>query len=186
MIEKIKRELDEKFEAREKALKASRDIVPTCARAIRLVQKREFKKAEQEAERIRQKISAVEKLLEGYPVLRNSVLSSAWQEYSELVIYLSVAEGKELPEPDVPPEYYLTGLGDAIGELKRYALELMAEGKKEDAKRLYEELEDFYSEYAGLAYPNSIVPGLKHKQDVARKVLNDLRETLAKARIFSG
>ena len=111
------------------------------------------------------------------------MLGSAYQEYAELMTYLSVVRTGKLPRVAVPAEYYLTGLGDAIGELKRYALELLAKGKRKEAEELYESLEDLYAEYASLAYPGSIVPGLKRKQDVARKVLNDLRETLAKTKI---
>ncbi len=183
MINRIKKELDKKFAVREKALKANREIVPMCAKAIRLVQKKEFKKAEQEANKIDKKIRKIELILKNYPDIKDSVLGAAYQEYAELMIYLSLVRGRKLPSLKVPLKYYLTGLGDAIGELKRYVLELLAEGKKEDAEKLYNKLEDLYAEYASLAYPSSIVPGLKHKQDVARKVLNDLRETLTKNKI---
>ncbi len=185
VLKKVEGELDKKFEARERALKANREIVPTCARAIRLVQLRKFGQAREEAERIKRRIKEIEKMLKQYPDLRDSVLGSAYQEYAELVVYLGMVEKGRIVDPGVPAKYFLLGLGDAIGELKRYALELAAAGEHEKARSLYESLEDLYAEYAGLAYPNSIVPGLKHKQDVARKVLNDLKETLLKARIYN-
>lgn len=168
--------MDKKYKAREQALKANREIVPLCAKAIRLVQKKKFKDAMKEANKIEKKIRAIEKLLKNYPDITNTVLGAAYQEYAELAIYLNFIEKKTLPTLSVPPKYYITGLGDAIGELKRYALELVSEGKEKEARKLYEKLEDLYVEYASLTYPNSIVPGLKHKQDTARKVLNDLRE----------
>ena len=172
----MKKRLDKKYQAREQALKANREIVPLCASAIRLVQKKQFKSAMKESNKIEQKIRAIERILKNYPDITNTVLGAAYQEYAELAIYLNFIEKKSLPALSVPPKYYMTGLGDAIGELKRYALELVSEGKDKEAKDLYEKLEDLYVEFASLTYPNSIVPGLKHKQDTARKILNDLRE----------
>lgn len=173
MIKDIQKKLDKKTKARENAFKIQREIIPKCARAIRDVQKKNYKKAKKDMKEIEKIIKKVEKELKSYPELINPMLGSCYQEYAELYIFLNYVENGKLPKVNVPPEYYLTGLGDAIGELKRIGMELLAEGNVKGAEKLYNDLEILYGEFSMLIYPNSIAPGLKHKQDVARKVLND-------------
>ena len=75
-------------------------------------------------------------------------------------------------------KFYLLGLGDAIGELKRIGMELLSEHKLKQAEKLADDLENLYFEFSQSVYPNSIIPRLKHKQDVARQVLNVLHEEI--------
>ena len=83
-----------------------------------------------------------------------------------------------MPKVDVPPKFYLLGLGDAIGELKRVGMELLSAHKTKEAQALKEELEDLYYEFSKKTYPNAIVPGLKPKQDAMRRVLNDYNDSI--------
>ena len=165
--------LDKKTIAREKAFKTQRAVIPKCARAIRDVQKNNLKKAKKDLKEVEKIIKKVEKELKDYPELINPMLGSCYQEYAELCIFLGYVEKGKLVKVNVPPEYYLTGLGDAIGELKRIGMELLAEGNVKGAVKLHSDLEEIYNEFSQFIYPNAIAPGLKHKQDVARKVLND-------------
>lgn len=178
MIKKVSAELEDMANARDEAIKLQREIVPWCAQAIRDVQKKKFSEAEEKIKRIEKRINETEKILKKYPEIVNSVLGSSYQEYAELKIFLSYLKEKKLPKINVPSKYYLLGLGDAIGELKREGMEMLAVGKEKEAERLYEELEDLYYEFSQYVYPNSIVPGLKQKQDVARMVLNKFREQI--------
>jgi len=183
LIKKIIRELDEKVKVREEALKAQREIIPLCAQAIRDVQKNKKKKALGKVKKIDAKIKKVEKLLKKHPDMVKPVLGIAYQEYAELMILLNYLENKKLPSLNIPAEYYLLGLGDAIGELKRVGMQFLAQGKIEEAEELYNELEELYYNYSEFVYPNSIVPSLKQKQDVSRRVLNSFSEQLLNFRI---
>ena len=183
MIKEVLKELDKKVEVREKALKKQRRIVPLCAQAIRNVQKGRIKQAEKSVKEIEKTIKQIEKDIKKYPDLKNSVLGAPYQEYAELMILINWLEKKKLPKLSIPPQYYLTGLGDAIGELKRVAVDYLAEGKIKQAEQLYKELEELNYEFSKQVYPNSIVPGLKQKQDTARKVLNSLHEQIANYKI---
>ncbi|MEM0372764.1 MAG: hypothetical protein QXO69_02940 [archaeon] len=178
MMKNVVKELDEMVSAREEAFKVQRKIVPLCAQAIRDIQKKKFSEADEKIKEIEKTIKHVEKTLEKYPETVNSVLGESYQEYSELKIFLSYLQKKQLPVIDVPAKYYLLGLGDAIGELKRVGLELLAEGEYEKAKEMESNLEDLYYEFSQFVYPNSVVPGLKQKQDAARRVLNAFHEQL--------
>ena len=178
MLSQVHRELERMNQAREKAIKVSREIVPLCAQAIRNIQKEKYGLAEKSLTKIRKKIKAVERLLKKYPDLLYNILGSGYQEYAELSIFLSYIKKRRLPKVDVPPKFYLLGLGDAIGELKREGMNLLSKGKLREAERLKEELEDLYYEFSRKAYPSSLVPGLKPKQDAMRRVLNDYNDAI--------
>lgn len=173
MIKDIQKKLDKKTKVRDNALKIQRIVIPKCAQAIREVQKKNYKKARKELKEVEKIIKKTEKELKNYPGLINPMLGTCYQEYVELYILLNYVENGKLPKIEVPPEYYLTGFGDALGELKRIGMELLADGNIKGAEKLYNDLEVLYSEFSQFVYPNSIVPGLKHKQDISRKVLND-------------
>ena len=183
MINKILKKLDKKTETREKALKKQRKIVPLCAQAIRDVQKGREKQAEKAVKEIEKSIKEIEKIVKDYPDLKNSVLGTPYQEYAELMILTSWLKAKKLPSLSIPPQYYLTGLGDAIGELKRVAMDLLGRGKLKEAEQLYNELEELNYEFSKQVYPNSIVPGLKQKQDAARRIINSLYEQIINYKI---
>jgi len=178
MLQKTKKELEKKFAAREKALKLQREALPLCSAAIRNVHKNKLTAAKQKIAKIRGLIKKMEHVLKKHPDLIGSTIGIIYQEYAELRIYLSFLQTGTLPKLNVPEKYFVTGLADAIGELKRYVLELLSEGKLKDAVKMEEKLEDLYYQLSSLNYPNSIVPGLKRKQDVARNVLNELHKQI--------
>lgn len=178
MLANVHRELEAMNRARERAYHIQREIVPLCAQSIRDIQKDKYRLAERNLKRIRKKIKAVETLLRGYPDLVYTVLGSAYQEYAELSIFLLYVKKRKLPKPDVPARFYLLGLGDAIGELKREGMKLLSRGKLKEAESLKEELEDLFYELSRKTYPNSLVPGLKPKQDAMRRVLNDYNDSI--------
>lgn len=178
MLKKIKKELDELYVSREKALRLQREIIAICRGAIRDVQNGKTKQAAVKSKQIHKKVVECRKSCVKFPGLADDILGPAYQEYAELDIFLAASKKKKLPKLDMPAKYYVLGLGDAIGELKRRGIELLAQGKLKDAERVYEELEDLNSAYSQFVYPNSLIPGLKHKQDVASKVLADFHNVI--------
>jgi len=178
MLSQVHHELERMLNARERAYHIQREIVPLCAQSIRDIQKDKYKLAEKNLKRIKKKIKAVEKLLKNYPDLLYNILGSGYQEYAELSIFLSYVKRRKLPRMDIPAKFYLLGLGDAIGELKRVGMELLSKHRIKEAEKLKEELEDLFYELSRKTYPNSVVPGLKPKQDAMRRVLNDFNNAI--------
>jgi len=183
MLEKIKKELENAYLKREKILKKRRDILPLCQEGVKHIHQGEFQKAEDKKQEAKNLLKECEDELKEHPVLKDKTLGKSYQEYAELCIVKKYMEDGKIPELDVPPKYYLTGLGDAIGELKRAAMDKIGEGKIKEAEKIEDELEKLYTKFKRFSYPNSIVPNLKRKQDVARKVLNDLHENIVSAKI---
>jgi translin len=178
MLKKVKKELDAVCSARERAIKVQREIVPLCAQAIRDIQKNKYQEARGKLKKIEGKIRGSQKILKKYPEVADILLGPAYQEFAELSIFLGYIKNRKLPKVNVPAKYYLLGLGDAIGELKRVGLELLAQHKLKEAEKLEAELKDLYFEFSQYVYPNAVVPGLKHKQDVAQKILADFHNLI--------
>lgn len=166
---------------RDEVLPIRRDIINLCSRAIKNVHEKEFKEAREKQEEIEEKLSKVEEKLQKYPFFQKKTMKTPYQEYVELLVLKSQIAGEELPEIDVPPEPYLLGVLDAIGEMKRHALDLVIEGKTDKAVQIFDRMEEVYGELRGETFPDSIVPGFRRKQDQGKRTIQSLHSTLAEA-----
>ncbi|MEM4888550.1 MAG: haloacid dehalogenase, partial [Thermosphaera sp.] len=70
---------------------------------------------------------------------------------------------------------YLQGLGDVVGELRRHVVDLLDEAKVEEASNFLKVMELIYENLKRLDYPDAITPGLRHKVDVAARLIEDTR-----------
>ncbi len=131
-VEKARMFLSERDEVREKAIKASRDVIKHSGRMITEIQKGDLNKAE---EYLRQRKEATARFLElvrPYPELYYSGMAyNALSEYVEAIVLYDIVTGKDIPgyeELGIPPTPYLQGLGDVVGELRRLVLEEIRRG----------------------------------------------------------
>jgi len=172
-IEGASARLSSKVEAREElSLKARRGI-RLCGEAISLSHRGQINEAK---ERLREAKEIMEELRPKRWDFELDVLDALAQEYVEAEALVRVVEGRELPsaeELQVADEAYVLGMADLIGELRRRALEEMRRGNGPEAERLYELMKEIYELVWPLEYPRSLVPGLRHKLDVMRRVLDE-------------
>src|SRR6266581_1993351 len=182
IIARIEAELDEKDEVREVALKSSRAIVRLAGAAIRGMHRNEDVAAR--LTEARDEIRKLRGLLAEHPELWfGGAVEGALQEVSEAAVVHALIAGQALPSPEelgVTSAAYLLGLADAIGELRRFALDQLREGHVEQAARYLEIMQDIYDALLRFDHPNALVP-LRHKQDVARGLLERTRGELAVA-----
>ncbi len=180
VIEAIDRLLAVRDSAREEAIRISRDVIRLSKQVVNLVHKGDLEGASNTAKELESKVKELEERVAGFPDLYYSGLTyNALSEYVEASLLLDVALKRELrgfEELRVPPVPYLQGLGDLVGELRRLALEKVRSGDFSEAWRLYRIMESIYANLSKLEYPESLIPGVKHKVDVARRLLD---ETLA-------
>src|SRR5207249_2926833 len=120
-------ELDAKHAARERALVDSRALIRTCANTIRAVHRREFDRA---ADMLAQAAAASARLtdeLRGFQDLYwAGYVQDAQKEYCEATVTYRAVRGEPLPTPTelgVAAGPFLNGLGEAVGELRRYLLD---------------------------------------------------------------
>ncbi len=95
----------------------------------------------------------------------------AYQEYAEAVVFYAVKTRRTVPGAravGINDEAYLMGLMDVVGELKRELLEALRESKRSDAEFYFALMKRIYDGTRGLRFAESVLPGFRRKQDVAR------------------
>jgi translin len=182
IADSIQVKLDEKDTVREIAIKSARAIIRLSGHSIRGMHKGHdistlISEAMEEEERLRS-------LLQEHQEIWNSgIVQDALQELAEAAIVLSIVRGEDVPTPeelDLPPTTYLMGFADAIGELRRFSLEALRQGRTEDAEAQLDLMEDMFLVIMRFDYPDAIV-SIRRKQDVARSILEKTRGDVAVA-----
>jgi translin len=172
-IEGISARLSSKVEVREElSLKAKRGI-RLCGEAVSLSHRGQIDEAKKRLEEAKE---IMEELRLKRQDLELNVFDTLAQEYVEAEALVRVVEGRGLPsveELEVADEVYVLGMTDLIGELRRRVLEEMRRGNRPEAERLYELMKGIYELIWPLEYPRSFVPGLRHKLDAMRRVLDE-------------
>ena len=168
IVERIRAELDERDRRREELFRLARELRRVCTKAVWLAQLTEYSQSEALLARAKEMLSEVTE-----QDLRFQFLQEAGQEYAEAVITLHLLTGREPPshtELGIPAEWYLAGLGDVVGELRRRVLVLLREENIEEAERLLELMVEINRELSSLMYPAGVA-GVKRKQDIARMLV---------------
>jgi len=185
IISKIREVLDEKDQVRENALKITRETVRLSAEAIRAIHRGELENAKNMIKDVKKKLEDLATELRGHPdIYFGGYVYSAYQEYVEAAVLLSILEGSKIPSPEdlnVPYVPYLLGLGDVVGELRRQILDAIRKDQLDQGEFFLGIIEEIYEALSTLGYPNAIVPGLRHKCDVARNILEKTRGDLTNA-----
>ncbi len=184
IIEKIRARLDELDKYREKAIKLSRATIRLCGESIRAIHTRNYEKAIDKNNFAKEKLQELKMLATNAPDFLNSYLTIPFQEYVESNVLFRLIQKNDFPSPDelhVPYVPYLLGLGDVIGELRRFALDALRFNKIEEMQRMLSLMEKIYSELVFFDYPKAIVPGLRRKTDIGRSLVEKTRGDAATA-----
>ncbi|MCI4320692.1 MAG: translin family protein [Thermoplasmata archaeon] len=110
----------------------------------------------------------------------------ALQEGVEALLLIAVMAGTDFPTPDelgVPPESYLLGMGDVVGEVRRLVLAELTRGEVARAGELLAVMESIYRTLLGFETTRAIV-SLKPKQDTARALVERTRGEVTMARLL--
>ena len=184
IIKKIDGHISEKDQAREQALKISRDIIIKCRKAIQKLHTDNWDDAEALIDRSGEDIEKLNSVTENFPdLIHEGFVDNAAQEYVEAQCFYAILQDKELPDPDslhTTYKAYLLGLGDVVGELRRGALDLVIKGDTDRAYNYLGYMDNIYDALMQFDYPSNLVP-IKRKQDIARSLIEKTRGELAVA-----
>ena len=182
IAEQLRQNLVDKDAAREKALPLCRDAIRNCSQAIRAVHRQEFDQAAELLKTARGLINEAQQSFTAYSEFSNTgFIRDAQKELVEGHITLALVTGKELPEPDelgVDASAYLNGLGEAVGELRRYLLDSMRRGELARGEEMLTVMDDIYSVLVNMDFPDAITGGLRRTTDIVRGVLEKTRSDL--------
>ncbi|MEM1639028.1 MAG: haloacid dehalogenase [Desulfurococcaceae archaeon] len=174
--------LREKDSVREEVIKLTRDIIRLSGDIVHKVHQGRYDEAHKQLVATRELVDKLLTVVEPHPDLKYSGLTyNGLSEYIEAYMFYSIIVEKTIPSlktlktPIIP---YLQGLGDLVGELRRYIVKLLNELKLKEAELLLEVMEAIYNNLKIIDYPEPLIPGIKHKVDVAFRLLEDTRVLL--------
>ena len=165
--------------SREKLIKENREIISCCSKAIVLLHGNNLKDA----------TDMISKALELIQDLRKYVISDldrylwpAEQEYVEACILKEIVEKKPFISShldlNVSMNAYLTGLLDCIGEIKRMIYDNLRRNDFETSLSLFVIMQSFYDSIYPFSFYDNILPGVRKKLDVGKRIIEDVRITI--------
>jgi translin len=184
IAEQLRQELVSRDAAKEKLLPLCRDIIRYSSHVIRAVHRQEFQQASELLINTRNLLKEVEEIGEYSETGGAGAIRDAQKEYAEASITLALVTGKPLPQHKalgVDAAAYLNGLGEAVGEIRRYLLDAMRQGDLSRGEELLTAMDDIYSVLVTMDFPDAITGGLRRTTDMVRGVLEKTRSDLTLA-----
>lgn len=179
LLNKIRKELKEKDRVREKAQKDMRKATSLSKQAILLIHQKRFTESKKLIKKAKEIIARLNDASTKYPeIIYSGLFNAARQEYSEANIFLSLIEESRFITPEeinVPSVDYVLGLADVVGECRRLALDALREADVEKAEKCLQIMDEIYTELMGMDEAYMLVPGLRRKCDIARRIIETTR-----------
>ena len=182
IVDRITEHLTTKNQVRDLTLSRSRALIRYCANSIRAAHRHEYDEARALLAEAREAAATMKADAAAYPdVYYAGYLQDALKELAEAAIVLAIVTGQEVPDPDeLGIEYaaYLNGLGEAMGEMRRYVLDSMRRDDLASAEGLLDVMDDVYSHLVTIDFPDSLTGGLRRTTDMVRGVTERTRGDL--------
>jgi translin len=185
ICDRIRVDFDAKDAARERGLTLSREAIRHSANAIRAIHRGEYDDALALMETDAALLKEAEEGLQAHPDVHYAgFLQDAQKEYAEARQTYALVRGEPLPDPDdlgVAYAPYLNALGEAIGELRRHALDGIRHNEIAWGESLLEKMDEVYYAMVSFDYPPAISGGLKRTADVTRSLIERTRGDITNA-----
>lgn len=169
----------EEHEARERALRSSREIVRSSANSIRAAHRGEFEAADELLKEVAELARGMESILESHPrVYYGGFVEDALKEYAEAAATLGFVQDKtpaSAEELGIGAAPYLNGLAEAVGELRRSGLDSLRQDDFDRCERLLGLMDEVYSALVTMDFPEAVTGGLRRRTDAARGILERTR-----------
>jgi translin len=179
VLQEIKKELMKKNTIRESTHDSMRKATSLSKQTILLIHQKKIENAESSISQARTLLYSVQEQAKEYPeVIYGGMLSAAFQEYSEANILLTLIKEGRFTAPkeiEVPSIEYVLGLADVIGEYRRLALDYLREGEVDKGVKCLEIMDEVFIQLLALDEAYMLVPGLRHKSDIARRIIETTR-----------
>jgi translin len=182
IADQIRLSFSDKDAAREKVLPLCREAIRHCSQSIRAIHRQEFNQAKELLQATRKILDEVYQVIANYSELGHSgFVRDAQKEFAEGSITLALVTRNRLPGPEelnIEAAAYLNGLGEAVGELRRYLLDSMRREDLSRGEELLAAMDDIYSVLVTMDFPDAITGGLRRTTDMVRGVLEKTRSDL--------
>lgn len=182
LLKEIKQDLTEKEKIREEAHLNMRKATSLSKQAILLSHQQRSDEAHKQLEKAQEVITYLKGLANEYPsMIYGGMFSAALQEYSEACIFVKLIEEDRFVTPEeigVPRVDFVLGLADVVGEYRRSALDALREGNVAKGEKCLQTMDEIYVGLEALDEAYMLVPGLRRKNDVSRRIIESTRGDL--------
>ena len=169
-------------EAREKALRSCRRIIRYSADAIRAVHRREHDRAKQLLSSAHDLVIELNHDLANHgKLLHAGFIHDAQKEFAEGCITSALIAGEDLPKPEtlgINNAAYLDGLGESVGELRRYILDSLRRDDFTRCEELLTIMDEIYGILITMDFPELLAHGLRRTTDTIRAIIERTRGDL--------
>jgi translin len=179
IIDQVNQVFEAKSAVRDRTLQRSRELIRYCANSIRATHRADDAEAKsllQAAQKIASEMVAEAQQYQD--VYHAGYTQDALKEFAEAHLTRAIVLDEALPTPEsLNVEYaaYLNGLAEAAGELRRFALDGLRQGKVAEAEKILTRMDDIYSVLITVDFPDAITSGLRRTTDMVRGVLERTR-----------
>lgn len=178
-MKEVKKELTQKDAVRENAQQNMRKATSLSKQSILLMHQKKYEKARKTIKNAKEIISKLQGSVVKYPdIIYSGMFSAALQEYAEANIFQGLIQEARFATPNeinVPEVDYVLGLADVVGEYRRLVLDVLREGDVEKAEKCLQRMDEIYIELMSMDEAYMLVPGLRRKCDVARRIIETTR-----------
>jgi translin len=164
---------------RETLIKETREVISLCSKSIILLHSNKIL----EAGTLLDKSSLLIKTLKDHVIFDlDRYLWPAEQEYVEAFILKEIVDRKPIlssyDSMNVSLNAYVTGLLDCIGEIKRMIYDCLRKNNIDFSSSLFEIMQSIYDLIYPFSIYDNIVPGIRKKLDVSKRIIEDVRVTM--------
>jgi translin len=182
-LEKIAEQIRQTFDAqtatRDKALGQARALTRACALSIRAVHRDETDVMQSHLDEARQLADSLRSDLLDYPAFYFAgYTQDSLKEFAEASITCALIRHQALPTPEelsLPPNTYLNGLAESVGEMRRRCLDMLRQDNSAEAELLLGHMDDIFAILVTMDYPDAITNGLRRQTDVIRAIIERTR-----------
>jgi translin len=171
-----------KHAARERALPKSRTAIRYSANCIRATHRQEYEVAAGLLGQAAALLTEIaEDLRDHQDIFYAGFVQDAQKEYAEAATFMALTQNRPLPlAPDLSVGWasYLNGLGEAVGELRRYVLDQLRRSNFDNCEIYLRYMDDIYALLITIDFPDAITGGLRRTTDTARGILEKTRGDL--------
>jgi len=179
IAEGLRAYMDAKHHAREQALALCREVIRLSANAIRAAHRHDFVTAERLVAQASANLQRVDETLADHrDVFHAGFVRDAQKEYAEASLTLAFLAGRPFPSSEelgVMGAAYLNGLGETVGELRRYLLDSLRQGDIQRCEEALAAMSDIYDILVTMDYPEAVTAGLRRTTDAVRGILERTR-----------
>jgi translin len=180
--QEAQRYLGFKHAARERALPKSRAAIRYSANCIRATHRQEYGIAAELLEQASVLLTEMTMDLRDHQdIFYAGFVQDAQKEFAEAATFMAFAQNRPLPLPSdlsIGWAPYLNGLGETIGELRRYVLDQLRRSNFEHSEIVLRYMDDIYALLITIDFPDAITGGLRRTTDAARGILEKTRGDL--------